>query len=266
MADHKTSDTKTPFINNPFFVAAEGIKLFFVNAMGIAILLVILSALSSINPADLGSSSSTQSGSGAVNPAVIIGVAVLVVIASIAIIIIGTIISGITSYSAAKVSHNETATLKEAWQATWQNFGSYLWLQAIIVFKVAAWSLLFIIPGVIMYYRYSLANIAFFDKGVRGNAAIKESLTLTKGSWLLTFSSQLLFTIATLGTLSKLVAAGATAVLYRQFQVTPQEERPKAHGLSIATLILAIIGALAIVTLIVLLGHAIINYAINATS
>ena len=93
-----------------------------------------------------------------------------------------------------------------------------------------------------MSVRYSLAKVAFFDekKPLRGNAAVKESLALTKGAWLTTFASQVLFSIITLGMLSRLVETAAQSVLYRQLSELTHNNEPKpaAHPLSWFTLFL----------------------------
>jgi hypothetical protein len=174
---------------------------------------------------------------------------------------IGTVIAGISYYSAARISHGQTATFKEAWQATRDNFWPFFWLQVLMVLKLVAWSLLFIVPGFIMYYRYSLANISFFDKGLRGNAAIKDSIALTKGSWITTYASQTLFTFVSLGTLSTLVTVATSAILYRQFNAVPLDQRPKTHDLSVATLVLSL---LFVAFVVIALSAALVNYALAA--
>jgi uncharacterized membrane protein len=271
----KATDSKvsTPYINNPFFVAVEGIRRFFTLALGAAILLVILSANNTFNansfppttPVDDPSASApaeTVPGPDMFNePATwaVIGLIALVILAIVAAI--GTVVAGISYYSAARISHGQTATFKEAWQATRDNFWPFFWLQILTVLKLIAWSLLFIVPGFIMYYRYSLANISFFDKGLRGNAAIKDSVALTKGSWITTYASQTLFTFVSLGTLSTLVTVGASAILYRQFNAVPLDKRPKTHDLSVATLVLSL---LFVAFVVIALSAALVNYALTA--
>lgn len=269
MAKAAEPKTPTPYINNPFFVAVEGIRRFFVSALAAAVLLVILSASNTFNPAALTPAPVADDQTNGVpaevvsgpeftpDPAVLITFGIIALVILAAFIVIGTILGGIIYYSAARISNDQYASLKDAWQATRDNFGAFLWLQVLMGLKLIAWTLLFIVPGIIMYYRYSLASIAFFDKGLRGNAAIKDSLALTKGSWLTTFASQTLFTYVSLGTLSTLVTVGASAILYRQFNNTPLAKRPKTHELSIATLIIT----LALTSFIVIaLGAALVNY------
>jgi hypothetical protein len=251
----KPAQKHTPYINNPFFVAVEGLKLFFAKAVGVAVILIIVSALSHTNaifttpsPAQQttqNTSSQFHPPQADISPNTVAVVVVLAVVIGAAVVIAllaaGTILTGITAYSNAQLANGKDAPLKEAWRATLNRFWSLLWLQTLTVLKVIAWSLLFIIPGIVMAFRYSLASTAFFDKGLKGNAAIKESLALTKGSWITLFGAQTLFGLITFGTLNSLVSAGTTAVLYRQFRDTPLVKRPKAHGLSIAVFVLAIV-------------------------
>jgi MFS family permease len=257
------------YINNPFFIAAEGIKTFFTKAMGVAILLVILSVASAYPYGGVNFEQPTQDPAAqvaqpepfpAVNTETVLTVTGIVLGVLIVAIAVGTIIAGIIAYSSAQIASGKTATLKAAWQAILKNFWSFLWLQILTGLKVLAWTLLFIIPGIIMAIRYSLANIAFFDKGLKGNAAIKESLALTKGSWITTFSAQTLFNLITFSMISGLVTASATAMLYRQFSTTPLADRPKTHGLSIATLVVTIVGIILLVALGVLFAYAVSNY------
>lgn len=272
MAKTTESTTPSPYINNPFFIAVEGIRRFFIHALAAAVLLVVLSAGNTINPGAFAPAPSTDDQVDSVpaeavpgpeftlDPAVLITFGIIALVILAALVVIGTILGGIIYYSAARVSNNEHASLKDAWHATRDNFGAFLWLQILMGLKLIAWTLLFIVPGIIMYYRYSLASISFFDKGLRGNAAIKDSIALTKGSWLTTFASQTLFTYVSLGTLSTLVTVGASAILYRQFNDTPLAKRPKAHELSVATLIITV----AFSSLIIIgLGAALSNYVLS---
>ena len=250
----KASKKHVPYINNPFFIATEGLKLFFTKALGIAVLLIIVSAFfHAYTPAS--SSEPTRQPTSTINnqrdsskvtipsnaAAIIVVLAVMLGTGVvIALLSAGTILAGISAYSSAQVANGKDVLLKDSWMVTLEKFWSLLWLQVLIIVKILAWALLFIIPGIVMAYRYSLASTAFFDKNLKGNAAIKESLALTKGSWITLFGAQTLFSLVTLGTLNNLLSTSTTAVLYRQFRATPLEDRPKAHGLSIAMFVLFI--------------------------
>lgn len=279
-----TSASKQPtYINNPFYIAANGIQLFIAKALGVAVLLIIVSAFLAPNPASytaptaplygelektVSEQSTTDNGNVAPSPATPEAIAspaeaaVLAIIPPFIIIValmVANLLSGIAGYTATRLIHNKSVTFKEALRAAWDNFGGLLWLNVLMTLKVLAWSLLFVIPGIVMAYRYSLANISYFDKQLRGNAAIKDSANLTKGSWITTFGGQSMFNFITFGILSPLVMASSTAVLYRQFNATPLEKRPKTHKLSIATLVVSIILAIVVLTFMVSLAYQVIQ-------
>ena len=263
MADHTPSST-TEYVNNPFFVATKGINKLFLGAQGIAIMLVIVSILSRITSFQNQAPAPTDPAKAPhfVMPPteVIIWGIFFGLIAFAIVVVLWVLISGMSAYAAAHVTRGETVTFKEALQATWKHFVPFLWLQVLTGLKVFGWSLLFIIPGVIMAVRYSLANVAFFDKDLRGNAAIKESLALTKGSFITTFASSILFNMITFGILNQLVSTATSAVLYRQFSDTPLEQRPQTHGLSVATMLLFFLFAILLVLGVFFLFQSFANY------
>jgi hypothetical protein len=117
-----------------------------------------------------------------------------------------------------------------------------------------------------MAFRYSLANLSFFDdkKKFTGNAAIKDSLELTKGAWLTTFASQTFLNIITLGSIGPIVNTGSKVMLYRQFSALQQTNapKPKAHALSWVTLGLTLF--IAIIATI-FLAYAITHYILPTT-
>lgn len=253
--------TKTPkYENNPFYVGLNGISLFFNNAQTVAFLLVgysILSTFSNTSRNDTDSSSKIPSWP--LEQWLFVGGVLLVIL--VALIFITAMISGMSAYASAQVLKSKKVGIRESFNAVLEKFFSFIWLQIIIAVKVFLWTLLLIIPGIIMFYRYSLANIAFFDQGLKGNDAIKESLKLTKGALLTTAASQILFNIITFGMLSELVSAGARTILYRQFRASGDEEKPDAHSLSWLTVLLPLALLIAAISFI---GVGIV--ALRATS
>lgn len=250
MADSDSkSHKKQPYENNPFTLAVNGLNLIFDRARNVAILLLIFSIVSVFSgmignrptapssrqaPADMAKQFQDQIA--AVTPAQWVTIVIIILILAVTALCIIGMINGMSAYSSARVARGHKVGLGEAFHEVLDHFFSFLWLQIITVVKVFLWSLLFIIPGIVMAVRYSLANIAFFDKGLRGNAAIKESLRLTRGGWLTTYASTSLFNMLTAGVISELIDAGAKTILYRQF--TASNEKPAAHWLSWATLFL----------------------------
>lgn len=241
----ETEKDKTTYENNPFMVAVQGISLFFNKARAIAIVLLVVSVLSAVwdvmpDKNENHPDKSMNLPNWPLEQWLMVGAIVTVIL--LAILFISCMISGIGAYAAAQLAKGNTVSLKEAFSAVLENFFSYIWLQILTTVKILLWSLLLIVPGIIMSFRYSLANVAFFDKGLRGNAAIKESLRLTNGAWITTFASQTLFNLITLGVLTEVITAGVRAVLYRQFSALKENEpKPSAHVLSQLTLFLPLI-------------------------
>lgn len=243
--------------NNPFYVGLHGLNTVFDKAKGVSILLVVVSVLSFLSgapgqPQDKDEFKNFALPSLSPEQWALIGLgASFIFLAAIAV---GSMISGMSAYASARVARGHDVKLGEAFQAVLDRLFSYIWLQIITIVKILLWSLLLIVPGIIMSVRYSLANVAFFDKELRGNAAIKESLKLTRGAWLTTYASQALFNIVTLGIISELVQSGARAVLYRQLSVFGEKtKKPDAHILSWLTLFLPFIAAILVLALIAML-------------
>lgn len=248
--------------NNPFFIATSGITLFANMANGVFVVLLALSVFGlftrssvpeptkeSVN--DTVAMISTWSLNDwmlALGAGFIIGLAVAMVLA---------LLGGVSSYTSAQLARGKKAPLHTAFSQAFEHLWSYLWLQLLILIKVLLWSLLFVIPGIIMAIRYSLAGVAFYDeqKNLRGNAAIKESLRLTRGGWITTYAGTALFSFLTLGAINSIVATGANAVLYRQFEQVGNK-KPEAHWLSWLTLILpfATLGALLLLAISIALA------------
>ena len=259
---------KTTLTNNPLSIAVEGAKLLFQKAPMAALILALLSALNAISyfseESSVATESSTPMAAGAVEPAVIIVAIILGLIFLFGVVVIGSIVTGIFAYTAAEIAHGREVTFRQAIKATFNRLWSFVWLQVLTVAKVVLWSLLLVIPGIIMAFRYSLANLSFFDenKKLTGNAAIQDSLALTKDAWLTTFSAQIFLNIITFGLISPIIDTGSKAMLYRQFTELERTHTPKPrpHALSWITLGVTLVIAVVAVSL---LGIAIANYGLT---
>lgn len=251
-----------PYENNPFTIAVSGMTLLFNLARGVAILLLVISIFSYYSggwgpdkPAneiqqDISntvSSWTTTEWSLAVGSILIIGLAVLMIAA---------LFGGVSAYTSAQIARGKQVKLTEAFRVSFENLWSFLWLNILIFVKIFLWTLLFIIPGIIMSIRYTLAGTAFFDdtKHLRGNAAIKESLRLTKGAWVTTFSANLLFNFITLSIISDIVTTSVNAQLYKQFD--GHDKKPSSHWLSRVTLGVVIFIFAVGVPLLIVVGKA----------
>lgn len=269
-ATNKASNTqRTDYINSPLTIAIEGMKILFQKAPTVAIALAILSALGATNYV-LGQPPATNESSPAaagldLDPVMIILIIIFVVVVALGVLIVGSIITGIAAYTAAELAKGHDVHFKQAVKATFARLWSFIWLQVLTAAKVILWSLLFIIPGIIMAVRYSLANVSFFDsdKKLTGNAAIKDSLALTKGAWVTTFGAQVFFNIITFGLISPIADTGSKAVLYRQLSASQQADtpKPKPHVLSLIALgLFVLVGVIAIGAL----AYAIANYGLSS--
>lgn len=274
-----TTASKTPaktltYENNPFFVAVNGLELFFKKAQSIGIIFAVIMALSAFSaipsafmPAEEAPVSQEQivkddqafeQGLATMPGEVWLLIGVVAVTILLLLIVLGVVIGGIADYTAAKLSQGKEVGFSEALRAVFSNFWGYLWLQIVIMVKVLLWTLLLIVPGIIMAVRYSLAGTVFFDKKLKGNAAVQESARLTKGAWFTTFASQSLLNIVTLGLIELLLVPGTQAILYRQFREydVAGAAKPKAHILSWLTLLVPLLLVITLILIVIALAAA----------
>ncbi|MEP6710603.1 MAG: hypothetical protein ABJA64_02705 [Candidatus Saccharibacteria bacterium] len=261
--------TVASYENNPLFIATKGLQLLFGQAISVAILFLILMAAgftSNIPSALVQSSqpaSSNQTNADtltqdlqSVPTAAWAILAVIVLLIVLLAVFVKILLSGIADYTAAKLAKGEHVTLGEALGGVFSHFWGYAWVAILVAIKTFLWSLLLIVPGIVKSVQYSLAGVSYFDKKLSGNAAIKHSMSLTKGAWITTFAARVLLPILTFGALQYLTISGTSAVLYRQFS-SAGETKPKAHIVSWLTLIipfvlLAIFILLALAVLVLL--------------
>lgn len=259
----------TKYENNPFFIAGNGIAKLFDHARGVAVLLLGVSIVNFLfsGGGDDGSTTKTPEQSWSeftgtfahwtTNDWVLaIGASLII---GLALIMISALFSGMSAYTSWRLSKGDDVPFKEAFHVTFENLWSYIWLQLIILVKVLLWSVLFVLPGVYFAFRYTLAGVAFFDetKHLRGNAAVKESLRLTKGAWLTTFASNVLFNVLTLGILSSIIATGVNTTLYGQFTALGDKPKPAAHWLAWVILALPLILFFFVISIVLALAAGI---------
>lgn len=265
--------TNIAYENNPFLVTIHGVKELFTKAQAITITLIVLAALALLgnigrvivnvanqlnsSESDYSTSMSIDSSStdplpsfgtmvAQINPMgwAMIGIVILIVlIVWLIALLIGTYVKSILDYTASRIALGETVSFGQALSGGLNQLFPYLWVQIIVGFKVFLWSLLFIVPGFIMAVRYSLAGVSFYASGKRGNAAVKDSIELTRGAWLTTFGSYYGLDLLTGGIASVLLQTGSKVVLYRQFSAyrAASKTKPAAHVLSWLALILPIV-------------------------
>ena len=251
----KVSKKQQPtYINSPFTIAIEGMKLLFQKAPTLAIILAILSALGASNYFSDRSNTNNAPAPTVVgpdmDPAVVAVTIIVITVMLFGVLIFGSIIAGIFAFTSTELAKGRTVSFQQATKATVDRLWSFVWLQLLMIGKIILWSLLFIVPGVIMAFRYSLANLSFFDsdKKLTGNAALKDSVTLTKNAWITTFGAQVFFNIITLGLISPIIDTATKAILYRQFVALEHDGKPKPapHALSWVALGLLIVVVIAV--------------------
>lgn len=249
--------------NNPFMIGINGIKLFFKDAKPLAIYSIAATAtlivlfLAFIVGAIFAGAGMSESEFAAqqrrdeaalqqfINPDGPLDV-IVPVVREIAIqfgfIVIGLLIFGVLDYAAGRLATGKKAELGQAFRSVLGHFPAYLWLYVLMIVKVLLWSLLLIVPGIIMANRYILAGTVFFAEGKRGNAALKRSADLTKNAWLTTYGGVWSWSFISQGLATYVFYPGAVATLYRQFAPLTDAKQPKpaAHILSWLVLIVPI--------------------------
>jgi len=238
--------------NNPFYIGLNGLQLLFKKAQQVAIYAAVLVGLGvlggttaniidSVNkvndPESYNVSTDTKTidiKPSNVDVAVVLIIASVVLGISVVIMLVSLYLYGVLEYTGAHLALGENVELKDALLASLKNLPGYFWVYVIMIVKVFLWTLLLIVPGIIMSVRYSLAGTVFFAEHKRGNTAVKRSAELTKGAWFTTFAGTGLWNLITFGQISWLVTPSANAILYRQLKATTDSgaKKPSAHWLS----------------------------------
>lgn len=77
----------------------------------------------------------------------------------------------------------KTLSVVASYRWAWRTFGSYLWVKFLFVMKVALWSLLLIVPGIIFGIFYCLSGMAFVIDGKKGEAAFVHSRRIVQANF-----------------------------------------------------------------------------------
>ncbi len=263
-----------PYENNPFYIGLNGLKLLFANAQSVAIYAIVLCSLAFVantvsSIADVVDTRSQaqieRQDQQALNdffsqdPGRIAVAGIMIASILFIVVLVTLVLNGILEYTGARLALGEKVGLKQAFKEVMKDLAGYLWVNIVVMVKIVLWSLLLIVPGIIMSVRYKLAGTVFFAEGKRGNAAVKRSAELTKGAWFTTLAGYSLWNLMTFGMIPQLLAPGSSAVLYRQLRdVTDAgQQKPAAHWLSWLTFFVPIALALILLSLFVLLFVAI---------
>lgn len=237
--------------NNPFMIGIEGLKLIFTNAKSVGIYSIVLTVSMILIVAiwyfvmlliSLADGSMTIGATGTTSAPESVAAAIGLLISTVVYLVVTLFLFGPLEHSAAMTAQGKQVTIGESFKAVVAVFPAYLWMYLIFTVKVLLWSLLFIIPGIIMYNRYILSGTVFFAEGKRGNAAIKRSAELTKDGWLTTYGGTWVWNFVSQGIAAFVFWPGCMAVLYRQFASLDgaKQAKPPAHILSWLTLLVPI--------------------------
>lgn len=249
------SSSKFPktYQTNPFSIATSGLDKLFKYARSVAVLFIVISIIRALTQqSEKYPSDASQAPDHSMRPDLSIEALLAVLVLMVLFVGISIVINGISDYTSAQLSRGKTTTLRQALRAVLTSFWSYAWLRILVAIKILAWSLLFVIPGVIMAVRYSLAGVSYYDKGLRGNDAIAHSSKLVKGGWLTTFASHVSLNVLTLGFIVTLLEPGTNGALYHQFSKL-KKNHPPAHWLSWITLLVSMMLAFALVLVVIVL-------------
>jgi hypothetical protein len=261
--------TNVFYENNPFMIGIEGLKLLFGNAKNVGIYSIALTAgmfvlaiifyvvMVIIELATGSNMDTTNQVDVSFNPDAtgLLVVTAAWVVGTLLYLAVSLLLFGPLEYTAAMLAKGKQVGLGEAFKATLNNFGAYYWLYILFIVKIFLWSLLLIIPGIIMFNRYVLSGTVFFAEGKRGNAAIKRSSELVKGAWLTTYGGAWVWNMISQGLATIVFWPATMAVLYRQLaRVTDASKaKPAAHILSWLILLIPIAIAVLYLVFMILL-------------
>lgn len=275
--------------NNPFAIAIDGIGALFTYAKSIAVIILVLSVLGWLaNAASSAADTFYNNGYTTTQEEAVpfefptagtdynpeaIG-AVLAILGTVFVIVLffgliaSFVIYGVTDVAAAAAAQHKKVTFGQAFSQLFKRFPGYIGLRLLVLIKIFLWSLLFIIPGIIMSVRYSLAGTAYFAKGMKANEAIAYSTKITKDNWMTTFASFGWFNLVTLGAVQMLTQTGAQALLFRQFDSIEKSGQQKlaTHALSIVFTVLYFVIVALVLLMLILIGVMAFFYFIPQSS
>lgn len=258
-----TNKTQTIEPINPFYTAINGITLLFSSALSVGIVILLINAASSMtsffqNDEDNLKNMQASFEKLVSQPQDLLFIGLIVIAIAVFALVVSAMLHGIGAYTASRLARGEKVTIRDAFYTVLERFGSYLVFYVWMNLKIFLWTLLFIIPGIFAYYRYAFAGIAFFDKDLKHEQAIKESIRLTKGGRMTIFSSQLLFNMITFGYIDQIITLATNSELYRQYTELDKanQQKPGIHWLSWVAL--AVPFVLFFIALLFFIGLAIV--------
>lgn len=253
----KKSDSRAPMTPlNPFAVTVAGLTQLFTRAQPVGLFFVAVASASAVYGLFGPSPDFAKDPSGKATEAMIrhaleaplnvqLTWLLIMIIIALFVMVVTTMLHGIASYTALQISKDRDARLGEAFNAVLENFGRYFVLVFLMYIKIALWSLLFVVPGIIASYRYSFAGMLFFDekRQLRSDQALQASSRLAKNGLLTIFASQFVFNVVTFFYAERLFGLASQAALYREYTTLDQSNsaKPPAHPLAWVALAVPIV-------------------------
>lgn len=166
----------------------------------------------------------------------IVSVVILVVIGLIVLqLLIQTFIVGALTFVALENDAGRKASLSGAIDAVVARFRRLFLAQMLATIKIFGWTLLFIIPGIIAVFRYTLLPFVIMDESPK-KRDVKSSHDRVKE--IVSGRKREVFGVATVATIIPIIGAISqyvgNAALYRQLQVYKDQgsEKPPVHWLN----------------------------------
>lgn len=225
----------TNYTSNPFKVIFDGFANMFKYNQNLSIILLVAYFLTQGSYIFSNSTFQSLKVSPPTNEqlAIIVTVFLIIFILMIPLMIFfSTMLYGISAFTALKTSQQQTATFKQAWDATIHKFWTILGITIVVGLKVLGGFLLFIIPGVRAGLRYNMVYMFVFDHNLGVRDSISKSKELTKDHLIevlgMTFASGVIPFV------SSIMAVGGQSIMYKQLtdlKSTPHE-KPAVHWLN----------------------------------
>ena len=280
-----TPDNKAAYDSNPFTLAFNALGRLFTTNVGWAIALLVVSFFVFIgqmmsNLIQIASKNSLQNSSQYSAPAAsthvasttpvnvgLVVIIVLVLVLFVALIFtistaISVFISGMFSYVAIQSEQGKSVNFSEAWSETTKRFWRLFKAQLLAGLKIIGWTMLFIVPGIVAAFRYTLLPFVIMGEPAKERGA-RSSHTLTKK--LVKGRLMEVFGIATVAGIVPFVGPvlrlSGNAALYDQLNEynTLNKQKPKIHWLNYLGLILLAILLLLITLIIVAIAVAYVH-------
>lgn len=255
---HKTSIERTAnwYETNPFTLAVDGIKKLYDNARGmfwISLLIGIIGAFNSNfdSTAEQNQQQNVGAAAAAISTSEIAFLLAIITTIIAGVIALTVVLWGMVGYTASRLAKDLGTSIPEAFDEALANFWRLFMVGIILIVRLVGWTLLFIIPGIIMAIRYSLsAVIAFSEPELKPSQVVSKSASLTKGAWFDTFAAFYLVPLLSLGILKNTNDIAVQAKQYEQLSRLKQgdEKKPPTHMISYVfagLLFLAVVAILA---------------------